>query len=367
MLKIYLIITKGNLGGAQQYVGALADALHRSDDFSPEVIYGSGEGLSGILLESGVVSTQYPGLSNQSFFSDLRLALFLYRLYLRNRSAIFHFNSSKMLFAMYLLSMLVPSRNLLFTCHGFPWIQDVSGLKVGLKKFVFSYMIGSAAKVVCVSNFVKEELIRIGVSCDLHVIKNTLGRSRASKFILASNAVKDANEKRLGVVSFAELNANKGIKDFLLYLIGNAKNSLCDIYWDIYGEGSDYQDICRIIDSYQLSGSVRLLGSTSEPYSKIKKYDVLLAPSRNESFGMVVLEAAASGVYALVNRVGGLPEAVIPGMGRVCDGYEQMVDALRELSVHHSSFPNEHLTQSLEYWKVAEDVWACQHFDVYRK
>lgn len=44
-----------------------------------------------------------------------------------------------------------------------------------------------------------------------------------------------------------------------------------------------------------------------------RRADVFVMPSRGEAFGHVVVEAAASGLPAIVSDVGGMPEIVVPG------------------------------------------------------
>lgn len=54
--------------------------------------------------------------------------------------------------------------------------------------------------------------------------------------------------------------------------------------------------------------------------------DVLAVPSHSESFGLVALEAQASGTPVLASRVGGLPTAVVDGVsGLLVDGHDPRV------------------------------------------
>jgi len=47
--------------------------------------------------------------------------------------------------------------------------------------------------------------------------------------------------------------------------------------------------------------------------AELRRLDVFVAPSREESFGVAVLEASACGVAVVASRVGGLPEVVVDG------------------------------------------------------
>ena len=62
--------------------------------------------------------------------------------------------------------------------------------------------------------------------------------------------------------------------------------------------------------------------------------DVVLVPSRSESFGLVALEAQACGTPVVAARVGGLPFVVDDGeTGFLVDGHDPKAHAARVLDV----------------------------------
>ncbi|MGM1028511.1 MAG: glycosyltransferase [Actinomycetota bacterium] len=79
-------------------------------------------------------------------------------------------------------------------------------------------------------------------------------------------------------------------------------------------------DIARVIG---VEGRVRHIGSLERPALArlLDAADVVVVPSRSESFGLVPLEAAASGTPVVASRVGGLTESVVDGeTGVLVDG-----------------------------------------------
>ena len=85
-----------------------------------------------------------------------------------------------------------------------------------------------------------------------------------------------------------------------------------------------------------LSRKVRFLGPRppEELVAIYQAADLVAVPSYNESFGLVAVEAQATGTPVIAARVGGLPLAVADGeTGRLVDGHEPQAwaDAIMEL------------------------------------
>lgn len=84
----------------------------------------------------------------------------------------------------------------------------------------------------------------------------------------------------------------------------------------------------------KLSGA-RFLGqcSSSEVLEQIRHSDVLLVPSRFETAGMVIAEAASQGIPAIVRNVGGMPEMTNYGEnGYLFESNEDLSDILGSVS-----------------------------------
>jgi glycosyltransferase involved in cell wall biosynthesis len=108
----------------------------------------------------------------------------------------------------------------------------------------------------------------------------------------------------------------------------------------LYGEGplrDRLVDLARsagVEDRLHLRGVVR----RGELLAALPRYDLLLAPSRYETFHLAVVEAVAAGLPVIVTRSGGPEEAlagVEPRVGRfveVEDSPDALVDAYRDLA-----------------------------------
>jgi glycosyltransferase involved in cell wall biosynthesis len=81
----------------------------------------------------------------------------------------------------------------------------------------------------------------------------------------------------------------------------------------LVGDGPEYGRTRELVESLKLDRFVRYVGVVDEVAPLLRAADVLLLPSETESFGLVALEAMASGVPVVASDVGGLPEVVAHG------------------------------------------------------
>lgn len=79
------------------------------------------------------------------------------------------------------------------------------------------------------------------------------------------------------------------------------------------GDGPDEQRLRARAAALGLHGSVRFLGFREDIASLLACAELLVLPSLNEGFGMVLLEAMAMGRPVVASAVGGIPEVVLHG------------------------------------------------------
>lgn len=84
----------------------------------------------------------------------------------------------------------------------------------------------------------------------------------------------------------------------------------------VVGRGPQEQELKRLADALGIAAHVDFVGAVphSEVPAELRKLDVFVALSREESFGVAVIEASAVGLPVVVSGAGGLPEVVEQGV-----------------------------------------------------
>lgn len=101
----------------------------------------------------------------------------------------------------------------------------------------------------------------------------------------------------------------------------------------LVGDGPEQPTAARYARELGVAESVRFLGMRDDFADDLRHADAFLLPSESESFGVAALEALSAGVPVFGYRVGGLPEVVSDGVGRLVEPFdiEALAAAVREV------------------------------------
>ncbi|QBC44085.1 glycosyltransferase [Iodobacter fluviatilis] len=203
---------------------------------------------------------------------------------------------------------------LIATSHGFDtqmsrWSQFKTLRPTNVQFLLHEqYLYKNADAFIAVSNFMRNKMIARGIPSDkifTHYIgidtKKFAPSKQQSKFIL--NVSRHVSWKGVEVLlkAFAQVPASLG--------------------WKLLQVGAGYETIMlkKLATELAVDDRVEWLGA--QPHDVVQRlmqecscYVQASLPDKNgqtEAFGMVLLEAAASGVPVLVSRSGGMPEGVI--------------------------------------------------------
>ena len=87
--------------------------------------------------------------------------------------------------------------------------------------------------------------------------------------------------------------------------------------WYIIGNGDQYEALCSEVVSAGLNDSVRFIGARPNPMPWVKSADVVVIPSRFESWGMTVSEALCLGKAVITSDLPVFKEQITDGVNGV--------------------------------------------------
>jgi glycosyltransferase involved in cell wall biosynthesis len=164
----------------------------------------------------------------------------------------------------------------------------------------------AARRVIATSGWTRDELISRDVADPDNVVVATPGTEPAAKSVASPSG---GRLLCVGVVA-----PHKG-QDLLARALGQLTEMdgwTCTFAGSLSAAPEFVEELARTIRVSGLAGRTTFTGvldgrQLDEAYGRA---DLVVVPSRNESFGMVVAEALARGIPVLATRVGGIPEAI---------------------------------------------------------
>ncbi len=101
----------------------------------------------------------------------------------------------------------------------------------------------------------------------------------------------------------------------------------------LVGDGPERAETEARARDFGVSAHLRFLGRRDDFVELLQHADAFLLPSETESFGVAALESLSAGVPVIGYRVGGLPEVICEGVGRLVPPFDLDAFALAALEV----------------------------------
>jgi N-acetyl-alpha-D-glucosaminyl L-malate synthase BshA len=191
-------------------------------------------------------------------------------------------------------------RPLVITVHG----SDITVLsKNPAARPILRFVLKNADRVVAVSNFLKEEIKKLGVPQEkIEVIYGGVTISEDGKEFDAAGRV---------ITFVGSLVPQKGV-DTLIESFKDIKTEGTSLI--IVGDGPERKRLEALAEGI---GDIQFLGRRKGIKNILTKSDVLVLPSKEEGFGLVLLEAMVLGTPVIATNVGGIPEIVEEGVSGI--------------------------------------------------
>jgi glycosyltransferase involved in cell wall biosynthesis len=342
--KVLYMITKGNFGGAQRYVFDLATHISK-DIFDVVVAHGEGEILERRLRDAGIRTIRMGWVKRRvNIFGDIVAFFEIVKILRVERPHVVHLNSSKI---GGLGSLAVRILNLywkltansyklkaIFTGHGWAFNEERNIFSKLLISLLHWFTILLSHTTIAVSEKTKEQ-IRIfpftknKIVC-IHnglVTPNFLGRSEARLQLFTEGS----NSLWIGTLS--ELHKSKGL-DYLIEAFRNTKDEFRNTILVIIGEGEERENLESLINAYELTDRVHLVGFKPNASTMLQAFDIGALTSRTEALPYALLEMGLARLPVIASWVGGIPEVIVNGESGILvnsGDVEQITKALIEL------------------------------------
>jgi glycosyltransferase involved in cell wall biosynthesis len=336
-MRILILITKSNWGGAQKYVYDLATSLPK-DKYQVKVAAG-GAGATGgesgplveRLKEAGIEVISIDSMSNETGLRKEAATIGqLWKIIRHEKPDVLHVNSSKAGFLGALVGRMLSVSKIIFTAHGWAFNEDRPWYPKLALKFIYWLTIILSHTTIAVSQNLKDAfkgwplvggkiiVIRNGIAGKTGYGRDGARQALAGMFPQLKAALAQAvsaHKSLFWVGTIAELHPVKNIDKALeaMHSLANDKPSHAPLPYFIYtvmGEGRERPHLEEMISSLGLSDRVFLLGHVPDAFQYIKAFDAFLLPSRSEGLGYVILEAGMQTVPVIATAVGGIPEIV---------------------------------------------------------
>ena len=166
--------------------------------------------------------------------------------------------------------------------------------------------------------------------------------------------LKKPSEFQFRVAALGLLRELKGF-DLLIRAAAELKSEYPKLKVKICGDGPEKPKLAELIEQMQVQDHVELVGESETPDQVYEWANLVVVPSRYESFGLVALEAMAQGIPVVVAYTGGLIELVTHGeTGRIFtrDSSADLAEVLR---------------QAFDSWDLSCDMAERGYLDVKSK
>lgn len=200
-----------------------------------------------------------------------------------------------------------------------------------------------ASKIIATSSALKDGILK-KISIDVNKISIIPNPADMSSFQLR----KESPHRVFTFISIALLREEKRL-DLLLEAFAKIQNKIKDVRLTIVGDGPKKNRLLSLVKNLNIEKFVEFSGflTKEEIASLLQKCNALVLNSDVETFGVVLVEALASGVPVIATRCGGPADIVTPETGYLINkgNVEELYQSMLKMIENHKTFNVERLRE----------------------
>jgi len=198
-----------------------------------------------------------------------------------------------------------------------------------------TFSINKSDAVTTVSQSLKEDTIRLfTIENDISVVPNFIDLEKYNHAFTDCQRGMMADDNEKIITHISNLRPVKRVQDVIKIFYGIQKEIPSKLMF--IGEGPEKENIENLCKDLDILDKVIFFGRSNEIDKILCFSDLVLLPSKTESFGLAALEAMASGVAVISSNTGGIPEVNLNGysgfLSEVGDVDDMIKNALYILS-----------------------------------
>ncbi|WP_140937942.1 glycosyltransferase family 4 protein [Sphingobacterium lumbrici] len=188
-------------------------------------------------------------------------------------------------------------------------VKHIIGEEIGIPNHsskarkVFAWVYKWAGKVICVSQSVRDHLVKIGE------IPKEKGMVIYNPVAMPKKYTPNPSDK-FQIVYVGRLEKVKNVKS-LIGALSEIDHENVEL--TLVGDGRERENLENLAKEMKLSDHVVFEGFQPEPGKYLSAADLYVLPSYSEGFGIAAVEAMLLGIPVLCSNVGGIPEFVKDG------------------------------------------------------
>lgn len=242
--------------------------------------------------------------------------------------------------------------NLIYKRYGIPYVvtehaSSINGGNVTNRQAsILKVAYGNAKKVICVGTKLERSIYPyLDDFYKAIVIPNFVDISMFSR-----SSHQTEKEKKFTFVSIGNLSKRKGFEELIEAFHQNFHNQQ-HVSLIIAGDGEESANLQNKIQTLHIEEQVTLTGRLprEDVARLLASCDAFVLASYAETFGIVFIEAMATGMPAIGTICGGPEDIITPGSGYLIEpgDTEALAEKMRQLYDHYEQFDKEYIRQSI--------------------